>query len=311
MARKALQFGIETFTLESSDGRVRASVVPALGATVSSLVMPGSGSAPRECLHRRPWFWDRSTGETRGGIPPLFPICGRLLDGDGVPGRYRVGGIPFSLPIHGFAMRMPWRVVDSAKPDALRLALASTFETRAAYPFSFELELVFRVAPHGFSCSLVVANVGTEPLPYAAGFHPYFATPPPGAGKELTRFEADATARHHYDETKTAIVCSGPPPAFPMSVADPDVNGLLLDAAPSGGSRIVFPDSTEIHVHASPLFRNRQFFTLPDQPFFCDEPWMSPPNSLNLPGSARLLLPDHAETSTLRISMQAPAGDGG
>lgn len=310
MARKSIQFGLEVFTLESSDGRVRASVVPSLGATVSSLVLPGIGGVPRESLHRRPWFWDRDAGETRGGIPPLFPICGRLLDDDGVPGRYRLGNASFSLPIHGFAMRMPWRVVDSAKPDALRLALASTFESRAAYPFAFELELVFRVAPHGFSCMLVVANVGTEPLPYAAGFHPYFATPPAGYGKEQTCFYVDATARRFYDGTKTAVVDSGSPPEFPMSVAAPEVNGLLLDAAPSGESRIVFPDSTEIRIHATPLFRFRQFYTQPDQPFFCDEAWMAPPNALNRLGCARILLPDQSETSTLRISRFVPGTNG-
>ena len=297
MAPESIQNGIRVFTIASPDGAARADVVPELGGIVSSLRL-GDG---RERLFRHGGFWDPASTETRGGIPPLFPICGRLL-ANGTPGLYRVGGRPYRLPIHGFAMRRPWEVADVSRSDALRLRLADSEETRAIYPFAFDLELIYSVSVEGLSCRLTVRNAGAVPLPYYAGFHPYFLTPPPGGGKEQTVFEARPRMRHVYDETKTDVVGSAPPPVFPISIADESVNGLLLEMGADNETMIRFPDGFGIRQTASPLFRHRQFYTLPDQPFFCDEPWMAPPGSLNRPGAARVLPAGQSESADVRIA---------
>ena len=222
MAEQDIHPGIREFTLVSPDGGTAASVIPALGGIVSSLRF-----GTRECLFRHPWFRDSAATETRGGMPVLFPICGRLLK-DGVPGLYLVDGRPFSLPIHGFAMRLPWEVVAADRPDALRLRLTDTAETRAIYPFAFELDLLYVAAPEGLRCRLAVRNAGAEPLPFYVGFHPYFLTPAPGAGKEQTLFAARPRRRHLYNATKTDLVAETQSPAFPMAVDYVDVNELLL-----------------------------------------------------------------------------------
>jgi galactose mutarotase-like enzyme len=301
MAPEFLHDGIRVVSLASSDGRTRADIVPELGGTVSSLILPGPDARPRECLYRHKWFWKADTDRTRGGIPLLFPICGRLLK-DEIPGLCQTDGKPFTLPIHGFAMRLPWEAVDAAQPDTLRLRLVDSAHTQTMYPFAFELELLFGVSSNGFSCRLTVTNTGDRPMPFYAGFHPYFATPAPGADKEKTRFEAQANRRLLYNETKTDVVGFAPAPAFPTSVADADVNSLLLDMGAQGASRLLFPDGFELRQTASPLFRCRQFYTLPDEPFFCDEPWMAPPGALNRPGGPRLLPPGQSESGTLRIA---------
>lgn len=292
--------GVRVISLASGDGRVRADIAPELGGIVSSLVLPGPDGRPRECLYRHAWFWKPDTPHTRGGIPLLFPICGRLLKNE-TPGLYHVDEKPFVLPIHGFAMRLPWTVVADA-PDALRLRLRDSAATRSPYPFAFELELFFRVSSAGFLCRLTVRNPGDRPLPYAAGFHPYFATPPPGAGKEQTFFEVHSRARSVYNESRTAVVGSAPPPAFPRSIAGADINDLLLDLGERGDSRLLFPGGYELRQTASALFRHRQFYTLPGEPFFCDEPWMAPAGALNRPGGARLLPPGESESAEIRIA---------
>ena len=105
-----------------------------------------------------------------------------------------------------------------------------------------------------------------------------------------------------YDETKTDVVGSAPPPVFPISIADESVNGLLLEMGADNETAIRFPDGFGIRQTASPLFRHRQFYTLPDQPFFCDEPWMAPPGSLNRPGAARVLPAGQSEAADVRIA---------
>ncbi|NCA83358.1 MAG: hypothetical protein EOM72_11555 [Opitutae bacterium] len=304
MAQEKIQNGIRIFSLASSDGQTRAEVVPELGGTVSSLILQGP-DGPRECLHRRPWFWDAGTDETRGGLPLLFPICGRLLK-ENTPGLVHFTGQPFILPIHGFAMRLPWQVVEAGRPDALRLRLADSAPTRAMYPFAFELALLVRVSAAGFFGELTIRNTGGSPMPFCAGLHPYFATPPAGAGKEQTVFVAHPRARLLYDETKTALIGRAPAPSFPMSIAGDDINGLLLEVGGRGDSGLVFPDGFELRQTASPLFRYRQFHTLPGEPFFCDEPWMAPAGAMNRPGGARILQPGQSESGAIHIAPSPP-----
>ena len=301
MATEHPPSGLRVCAIAAADGRFRAEIVPALGGVVSSLQLPGPDGRPRECLYRHAWFWDPGTDATRGGSPVLFPVCGRLLK-DGQPGRYETGGRPYVLPLHGFAMRLPWEVRDDSRPDALELRLADTAETQAMYPFSFELTLRHAVSDEGYVCRLTVANTGDRPMPYYAGFHPYFLTPPPGAGKEHTLFGAQPVTRWLYNPGKTEITGPAPAPAFPLPVDRVDVNELLLELGARRETRLRFPDGFELRQDASARLRYRQFYTLPEEPFFCDEAWMAPPGSLNRPGAARELPPGQADTVEIRIS---------
>ena len=301
MASCRLQHGFRTYVLVSSDGRTRAEIVPELGGIVSSLTLPGP-AGPRECLFRQPWFWDSATEETRGGIPLLFPVCGRL-EKDGESDAYAIDCRRFRLPIHGFAMRMPWSVAEDSAADTLRLRIEDSEATRRQYPFSFRLELRFTAANAGLCCALTVANAGDRPMPYYAGFHPYFATPP-GGGKAQTRYRASARARLLYNDAKTHVVGFAAPPDFPLSAAA-DVNALLLETAEDNATVLRFPDGFAIRTGASALFRYRQLYTLPDQPFFCDEPWMAPPGSFRRAGAARILSPGQSESAELHIAANA------
>ena len=305
MVRETFQHGIRVFTLTAPDGLTRAEVVPELGGIVSSLVLPGPDGAPRACLFRHPWFWDRATLETRGGIPLLFPVCGRLLQ-DNTPGLYHVQGRPFLLPIHGFAMRQAWNVMDASRPEELRLQRTDSEATRAVYPFAFVLELHFAVAPGALTCRFTVHNPGREPLPYAAGFHPYLATPPAGGGKEQTIFDARPRARLAYNATQTDVAGRSPPPALPLPVGGGRLDSLLLEMGADRETRIAFPDGFEIRQTASALFAFRQLHTLPGEPFFCDEPWTAPAGALNRPGSFRLVLPGRSESGEIQISGRRP-----
>ena len=301
MARPSFHHSQRVFAIVSPDGAVQAEIVPELGGVVSSLRF-GDG---QERLYLHDWFWDPHTPETRGGMPVLFPICGRLLQ-DGVPGRYRIDGKPYVLPIHGFAMRRPWEIADATRPDSLLLRLSDSPPTRAIFPFPFELELLYSVSDHEFSCRLTVRNTGDRPMPYAAGFHPYLRIPPPDENKKNTVFQAYPLRRCLYNSTKTDVIGTAPPPAFPMSIADDAVNGLLLDVGERGDSTLAFPDGTTIRQTASPLFRYRQFYSLPNQPFFCDEPWMAPPGALHHPLQAPTLPPGQTDSGTLLIQCLPP-----
>jgi galactose mutarotase-like enzyme len=300
MTRHRLQDNQPVHALVSPDGGTCAEVAPGLGGIVSSFTVPGPDGQPRECLYRHPWFWEGHPTELRGGIPLLFPVCGRLLQ-DGTRGLYHVGDRPYVLPIHGFALRLPWKVVQADTPDSIRLRLTDTPATHAMYPFPFELELDYAVSPARLDSRLTVRNTGPEPMPYYAGWHPYFDAPPPGRGKEQTLFDIPARRRRIYNDTLTDIVATGPAPEFPVPITHPGINETLLEVDPGTQSRLLHPDGFAIRQSGDALLPCRQLYTLPDRPFFCDEPWMAPPGSMNRPGAPRLLPPGAEESTALRI----------
>ena len=291
-------------SLRTPDGFSGADIVPDLGATVASLRLPGPDGSPRECLFRHPWFWDPDTPETRGGLPVLFPICGRLQPDGRLDAKEQREGHGFALPIHGFAMRRPWQIVGFHAPDSLHLRLADSPPTRLLYPCAFELDLVFSIRPAEFRIELTVRNTGDQTLPYYAGFHPYFATPPAGHGKERTTVMVHPRKRWNYNKTRTALDHEIPLPAFPLSAADNEASGLLLEMDDAPETRWLFPDGFVLRQTTHAAFRYRQFYTLPGAPFFCDEPWMAPPGAFRRPGAARELPPGAAESAWIAIAAE-------
>lgn len=74
-----------------------------------------------------------------GHAPLLFPIVGRL-NGDVL----RLDGRYYPMKQHGFARRLDWEVLGAGK-DGVTLVLRDSAATRAAYPFAFELAVLYFV----------------------------------------------------------------------------------------------------------------------------------------------------------------------
>ena len=305
MTTQSTQNGQTVHTIYASDVLTRASFVPALGGIGSSITMPDRGTA-REMLYRHDFFWDEPYTKTRGGWPFLFPVCGRL-ERDGAEGVYLHDGQRHELPIHGFSLRVPWRVSGVPAPDALTMELSDSEATRAAYPFEFRVALTYRVRPGVLSCELRVENRGAKPMPYYCGFHPYFLTPPAGAGKEQTRVEVEARRQWLYNEKLTDIRGQIDPPAFPAELGDPAVREILTEVGEKNVSRLRFPDgfhlSLEVTETSAPaMFPFVQLYTMPERPFYCIEPWMGHPNSLNAVTGVRWLAPGAKDRAVVTLS---------
>ncbi len=284
--------------IEARDG-TRAGVVPALGGVISSLVFP-TDAGPRETLFRHAHFWEPANPATRGGIPLLFPACGRVrLNGEP---RYALGGASYPLAIHGFAMRRPWAVVDRSD-GALSMESVSDGATRAAYPFDFRLRYTCRVAPGALLLEFAVSNPGDASMPFGAGWHPFFAAP---GIPEKTRMAVDvpAVASGRYDDTYTRIAQWNAPLPFPLRPDHPLFRDTLHQAGP-GTVRVSWPDGFTLALDAKigggvplPFW---QLHTDPDRPFVCVEPWTSPPNALNSGEHLLRLAPGDTWTMSLEI----------
>ena len=311
MATREHQHGQDVWAIGAGDGLTSARFVPAFGGIGSSLTLPFRGAA-REMLFQHDFFWNEKYSRTRGGWPFLFPICGRLRR-DGIEGAYLYNDRRYILTSHGFSLRKPWRMEDASAPDALVMSLASDDETRQAYPFDFEVRLRYHVRPGALEAALEVTNTGSEPMPYYAGFHPYFLTPPAGGGKQEVRIAIASPRQWLYNADLTDITGPGFAAPFPCSIQAPAVNETLNEVADDHVTRMIYPDGFTMgalvtRASATRLFPFVQLYTIPERPFFCIEPWMGHPNALNSLTGFRWLAPgmrDHA----VFIVRAAPARD--
>ena len=172
--------GFKVYRIRAAAGGGEAAIVPDLGAVVSSLRLPGPGGL-REVLFRHPHFWDPAAERTRGGIPFLFPICGRL-ERNGQSGAYLFDGHVYEMKIHGFAMRGPWEVV-KADGSSLTVRLTDSPASLRQFPFSFRITLVFRFEG-GLSSSIRRTRIpGSSHFPFMQVSIPIFSRQSPGPAR--------------------------------------------------------------------------------------------------------------------------------
>lgn len=306
MAETATRDGLNVWTMHSEDGAAQATLVPEFGGLVSSLRMTGP-DGPRELLYQHDFFADRKTKDLRGGIPFLFPICGRL-ERDGEAEKYLVDEKVFRLPIHGVAPNLRWTALAGTRANELVMELYDGDAARARFPFNFHVTLKYRLEHAELTCRMTVKNESSRPMPYYAGFHPYFLTPLPGEGKEDVMVEVAAARRLTYNKQLTRVVGEADPPSMPLPLNHAEVNEMLLRLGAEKEIRIRYPDGLALRLSVEgredpDLFPYVQFYTMPDKPFFCAEPWMGYPNMMNEPpGKVHTLRPGGVEHAEFRLS---------
>jgi aldose 1-epimerase len=125
---------------------------------------------------------------------PLLPWPNRLADG-----HYSFEGHEYQLPIdevsasnaiHGLTRWLNWHAVDQ-QPD--RVTMALTLHPRQGYPFTLDLRLTYRLADAGLAVHAEAVNVGSQSLPFGAGFHPYYTVGTPLVDAATLRVPAART----------------------------------------------------------------------------------------------------------------------
>lgn len=280
-------------------------IVPDRGGYLASLILPFA-SGTRETLFLHNTAWDAEIDDLVGGIPFLFPICGRVAHNNKID-TYCHDGKLYSLKIHGFSWYAQWEVSDQ-QPDCVTLTLQDTTETLARYPFPFKIQLQWRVTPGQLTCHQVYENRDTTKImPFYAGFHPYFLTPPANAGKENVLLTADFKKRLHYNVDLTAIIGESAPMQTPIAITTPEINEQLCVFGENQSATLTFPNGdvlkTAVQCDSDPaLFSYLQLYTIPDHSFFCIEPWMRFPNALNTVAGSCYLQPGETIEADYLIS---------
>ena len=136
------------------------------------------------------YLWQGDSNWWPRRAPILFPIVGVLKNGNAESAEGTV-----TLARHGLARLNQFEVVEQS-PSSVTLQLKSTEETRKAYPYDFELKLIFSVDGDTLTQSYKVTNPANVVLPFTLGAHPAFNFPIPGV-------EAASLDQYHLSFTRS------------------------------------------------------------------------------------------------------------
>lgn len=107
--------------------------------------------------------------------PVLFPIVGKLKNDS-----YTFEGKSYSLPQHGFARDMEFKIASnivSDNFDSVVYELDSNETTLEKYPFSFALQIEYKLENEKLHCNYRVKNTGDSEMYFSIGSHPGFVCP--------------------------------------------------------------------------------------------------------------------------------------
>ena len=214
-------------------------------------------------------FYDESS-MVRGGMPILFPICGRLVDG-----KWEYEGKTYELDIHGVARAMAWEVVstDEKNGASVTIRLSSNEETLKRYPFEFAVDYTYTLKGDKLTVEQKFKNLSDREMPFSSGVHPYFnadrATCVAHMGDE--KFTFDKEPDFVVDDIKSKVV--------------------TLDTGIGHSIRVSADENYNTYV----------FFSPEDTKYACAEPWSAAPNALNTKKDLLYLAPGEEKVLTVTI----------
>lgn len=255
----------KTYILTDSQAQSRLEVVPERGAIITHWSLQ-----QQDILYLDSDRFADPNLSVRGGIPILFPICGNLPNN-----TYTHKGQPYQLKQHGFARDLPWQVIESSEAnpnlESLILVLNSNDQTRAVYPFDFQLAFTYKLIGNALEIHQRYTNHSNQPMPFSTGLHPYFVT------SDKTQLEFEIAASEYQDQITKAV--------HPfLGIFDLSRDELDLAFTKVAEPCASFTDQGrgfKISLSYSDLYSTLVFWTVKGKDFYCLEPWSAPRNSLN------------------------------
>jgi aldose 1-epimerase len=232
----------------------------------------------------------------RSGIPILFPWPGRIADG-----KFSYGGHNVQLPIndpshncaiHGLTYNRVFKVTRKGPYFvAARFDSRTDADLSALWPFPFVLDLDYEVG-NGLRLHASAENVGTGPMPFGIGAHPYFYAPLDKQGtRGAMQIQGDIDRHWQLDKRLLPTTQALEAPTGRFDVRDPVTLGSdLLDDAytlnpkrDERAARLIDPRlKMTLELRADPIFRNLVLFAPPAPDVVALEPYTCGPNAFNL-----------------------------
>ena len=225
------------------------------------------------------FLWDGDPAVWGRQAPNLFPIVG-CLQGD----RLVHEGQTYTLPKHGFARDKAWSLV-RLSGHACTLRLKDDAQTRAQYPFAFNLCLTARLEGNALRIQYDLLNPGEHTLLASLGAHPAFRWPLlAGLAKEDHWLDFEKAEDGLLPALEVNGLLAPSPRTSPL--ADRRLNlqdrlfsrdALIFQQVRSRSVRFTAKDGPTVEV-AWDGFPHLGVWTKPGAGFLCIEPWRGLPS---------------------------------
>jgi galactose mutarotase-like enzyme len=274
----------KTYVLTDESTNSQLEVVPERGGIITKWRVNGE-----EIFYLDAERFTNPELSVRGGNPILFPICGNLPDN-----TYTYQGKEYTLKQHGFARDLPWDVTNQVTQDkaSLTVVLNSNEQTRAVYPFDFELAFTYQMQGNILEVQQNYTNKSSEPMPFSFGFHPYFAI------SDKTQLEFEIPSREYQDQkTKEIHSFNG---NFDFNRDEIDVAFKQLTS--QSASVTDHSRKLKLTLDYDDAFPILVFWTLKGKDFYCLEPWSAARNSINTGEHLTILEPGASYSASVKLT---------
>ncbi len=218
-----------------------------------------------------PAYWNRHA-------PILFPNVGRHYRN-----VYRVNGQEYPSGQHGFARDMEFTCAGCSDNTVIH-TLSATEETKASYPFDFELTVKHVLDKDRLYVCWEVRNAGSNTMYFTIGGHPGFNVPA-SEGTDYDQyslyFDEQEFLKYRLVDTATGTIIPGETRTlnlkkgtFPLNRHLFDNDALVFDGGQIRKAGILNPDGTPYVELSAEGFPSFGIWAAPGAPFVCLEPWM-------------------------------------
>jgi galactose mutarotase-like enzyme len=216
----------------------------------------------------------------------------------GLVTRFRVGDRPV-LHLDEATLADPTKNVRGGVPVLFPspgpLELRDDDATRAQFPWRFALAYRYALDGARLRIEQHIENRDAAPMPYAAGFHPYFFV----RDADKSRARVPTTATRAWDNVqKREIALAGP-----IDLTQREVDLHLVDHGASEAT-LELGDGARVVVSGSEPYRRWVIWTLAGKDFVCLEPWTAPANALNTRDHLRVLAPGASDELFVEIALR-------
>ena len=251
-------------------------------ATVNTLGGELTGFA-REGIE---YVWLGDPAYWTGHAPVLFPTVGSLKNRE-----TEIEGKTYQMKKHGFARKSEFELV-SVTGDSATFLLKASPETKASYPYDFELFVTHQVFDTGFKTTFKVVNPDNRDILFGIGGHTGFNCPlfAGSAFSDYTvQFEQAESGPFYYTRTddcdgvihrEDAVPELAGTTSLPLDYSLFDRDVLLMDNLKSTTIKLINVKNNRGLAFTMQGFSSIGFWTPPlkQAPFICLEPWTVNPD---------------------------------
>ena len=242
-----------------------------------------SDGSVRDVVHWPEESKEDNLASVHGGIPVLFPFAGKCFH-EGKENFWSIEpGSVFPMPMHGFAKDSNF-AVRSIDQSGFEVEMKPAEETKKFYPFDYTFTVIYHFLDLALQISLVLENESRVPIPWSGGIHPYFQIPW-RKDLSLADHELRIDAKKTFQYQTGGMLHKKPISSSTQTLEDDSlINSLFyeLNQPKAEVSMLNGEETLRISEVGGAEVDSRLTFvtwTNPNTPYFCIEPWMSPPNA--------------------------------